>query len=309
MRFATIFATASAFLSVASALTIPHQQGRGVRAEYDSAPQAVPRKALSRRAAVIELADLIERMLLDDDNELMARVTPPPSPKLSPKGSAKTSPPPSRPGSPTPAGNPGLQALSVVGPALQKLGIQYAVLGGAAAAALGSTRATTDIDLVMVPKGNVYAYELSETLKKLPGWTTVKEHGQDTPAVVLGQTTVPVEIFDAPTWVSRPQYGLVGKESTTVKLADGTPVSVFNAQWQLREKIATAHQRGKVGTAKASTDIADVRFLASIIPAAQYQKGLLVFGPGEYKDALAGLLKRPDVPKDLAANLVKIIKA
>jgi hypothetical protein len=244
------------------------------------------------------LADLIERMLLDEEYEgLRARgVTP-----------KKNSPPPSR--SPSPTGNPGLQALSVLAPALQKLGIQYAVLGGAASAALGSTRATTDIDLVMVPKGKTMAYELSNMLLKTPGFGQVMEHGMPLPAVKLGSTLVPIEIFDAPSWPQRPQYQLVGKETRQVKLKDGTTVSIFNAAWQLREKIATAHQRGRPGTPKAASDMQDIRFLASQIPAASYGKGLLAFGAGEYKDAFKAILTRPDMPKELAAALKKIIKA
>ncbi|TEB26803.1 hypothetical protein FA13DRAFT_1712974 [Coprinellus micaceus] len=269
MRFSTILTAASLFFSAASALTIPT-------------------RGLSSRA--VELADLIERMLLDEEYEgLRARgVTP-----------KKNSPPPSR--SPSPDWQPWAPS--------PKLGIQYAVLGGAASAALGSTRATTDIDLVMVPKGKTMAYELSNMLLKTPGFGQVMEHGMPLPAVKLGSTLVPIEIFDAPSWPQRPQYQLVGKETRQVKLKDGTTVSIFNAAWQLREKIATAHQRGRPGTPKAASDMQDIRFLASQIPAASYGKGLLAFGAGEYKDAFKAILTRPDMPKELAAALKKIIKA
>ncbi|KAH6902024.1 hypothetical protein BKA70DRAFT_1196690 [Coprinopsis sp. MPI-PUGE-AT-0042] len=263
MRLSTIFATASLFLSSASALTIPRRYGRAdvARRDYDEY--------------------FMERMLDEyEDSRLVAR-----------------------------NGNPGLQALSVLSPTLQKLGVQYAVLGGAASAALGSDRVTNDIDVVVVPKGQLDAYTLSNQLLTQPGWSTVTEHGVPIPAIKVGSTLVPVEIFDPPSWPQRPQYNGVTTDATVVTLSDGVKVSVFNAAWQLKEKIATFHQRGKVGTPKAASDLQDIRFLASKIPAGDYQKGLLLLGPGEHKDAFQAILKRPDMPKDLAAALAKIVKA
>ncbi|KAH6902026.1 hypothetical protein BKA70DRAFT_678599 [Coprinopsis sp. MPI-PUGE-AT-0042] len=205
-------------------------------------------------------------------------------------------------------GNPALQALSVLSSTMQKLGIQYAVLGGAASAALGSARVTNDVDIVVVPKGQLDAYTLSNQLLTTPGWESVTEHGVPIPAIKVGSTLVPVEIFDAPSWPQRPQYKGVTTDATVVTLAGGVKVSVFNAAWQLREKIATFHQRGHAGTPKGASDLQDIRFLASKIPAGDYQKGILAFGHGEHKVAFEAILKRPDMPKDVAEALKKIVK-
>jgi hypothetical protein len=159
----------------------------------------------------------------------------------------------------------------------------------------------------MVPKGPLDAYTLSNQLLTTQGWQKVTERGVSIPAIKVGSTLVPVEIFDAPSWPQRPQYKGVTTDAVVVNLAGGTKVSVFNSKWQLREKIATLHQRGHAGTPKAASDLQDIRFLASKIPAGDYQKGLLAFGPGEHKTAFEAILKRPDVPKDLIEALKKII--
>ncbi|KAL6303296.1 hypothetical protein BKA93DRAFT_347012 [Sparassis latifolia] len=183
-------------------------------------------------------------------------------------------------------------------------------MGGAACAALGSGRATRDIDLCIVANSQYDADRLSQHLRTLPQFTEVDEDGVGvlTPAIrLVDNTVVPIEIFDSSTWPERPQYQYVESDSIDRVLSNGTTVSLFSAPWQLREKIAAAQQRGQPGSLKATTDIADIRFLCSIIPSDQRQQGLLEFADPQYVDAFQGFLQRPDVDDGLRQQLSEIV--
>ncbi|KZT03867.1 uncharacterized protein LAESUDRAFT_728867 [Laetiporus sulphureus 93-53] len=206
--------------------------------------------------------------------------------------------------------NPALEACAILTPVLDSLGVRYALMGGAACAALGSGRATRDIDLCIVANSQYDADTLSRRLRSLPQFTEVDEDnvGVLTPAIQLSDNTVvPIEIFDSSAWPERPQYQYVESESVQRVLSNGTTVSLFSAPWQLREKIAAAQQRGQPGSLKGTTDISDIRFLCSIIPSDQRQQGLLELADPEYIRAFEGFLQRPDVDDGLRQELSQII--
>jgi len=174
-------------------------------------------------------------------------------------------------------------------------------MGGAAAASLGSTRGTRDIDLCIAPNARFNAATLSDHLKKMPNFKEVDEHkiGHMSPAVVLPGHSDPVvvEIFDT-AWHDRPQYKDVTTKTTHVRIGNGLEVVVFSPAWQLREKIAALKERAPPGHPKAVSDIADIIFLCTKIPQGERKKDLLHFTDPQYVNAYRALLQRPDVKAD-----------
>ncbi|KAJ5371917.1 Protein of unknown function DUF1814 [Penicillium concentricum] len=135
---------------------------------------------------------------------------------------------------------------------LDSLETDYAIMGGAAVCltAPDPQRATEDIDLVIRVDDRAIAADLltNKVLASFPSeFGPVKQFGHVIPGYKVrfdgGEVRlIELEVFDYQSWPNRPQYNL--QEATRVTQdINGYPVKLFSAEWIIREKILSQHQR------------------------------------------------------------------
>ncbi|CAG8303500.1 unnamed protein product [Penicillium salamii] len=183
--------------------------------------------------------------------------------------------------------------VSVLAQKLDSLGIDYAIMGGAAICLLrpSHARKTEDVDLVLhVDHRMIDAEALTALLiTTFPSeFEGVSQFGHMIPAFKLAR---PGETA---------QLNLETATRTTRNI-NGQAVKIFSAEWILREKILSQYQRQ--GSEKERMDFRD---LIRMIPLAEPNTPELDFNENpEMRGALANLLqKRPE----LAQTLKTIIK-
>ncbi|EEP82174.1 hypothetical protein UREG_07039 [Uncinocarpus reesii 1704] len=199
--------------------------------------------------------------------------------------------------------------VSALAQKLDSLGIDYALMGGAAVCLLAPNpnRKTEDVDLVIhVDQRMITADQLTQRL--LEGFPNdfgpVSQFGHTIPAFKLQLPggvvhLVELEVFDYQSWPQRPQYNIPTASRTTINI-DGQAVKVFGPEWLLREKILSQYQRQ--GSAKERVDVRDI---SNLIPLAVSGKPELDFNQNEdLQTALAHLVRnRPALVEALKAKI------
>ncbi|KAL5494722.1 hypothetical protein ACEPAI_183 [Sanghuangporus weigelae] len=131
--------------------------------------------------------------------------------------------------------------------------VDYVVLGGAACIALGSERATQDVDIVVKTEGQDIQSKIQALQASAGQCFTTSTDRFGVPLYKLNG--VEVEIFDPSQWPLRPQYGEFLKDQGRVFVGG---CYVVSPPLLLREKLATiADRRG----AKFESDKIDIDFL------------------------------------------------
>ncbi|KAJ2933255.1 hypothetical protein H1R20_g3840, partial [Candolleomyces eurysporus] len=198
-------------------------------------------------------------------------------------------------------------------------GVAFALMGGAGCCLLldyyqvTTNRATTDLDMLMVPDKAQTPTLDAERLSKL----LQKEHQDlivtsiqeitlyETPALQVYREPDPrpiivdLEIFDSQAWPGRPQYDLTDPDNNTVSIpvGDGVEVLVMSPRWIVREKILTAY--GRKGGMKERSDLEDVEALLPLL-----NDHALVFEKQDDIDALKYVLKKdPELEPDLRKKI------
>lgn len=140
----------------------------------------------------------------------------------------------------------------------EKAGIAYAVLGGAACVALGSTRATEDVDLVLRSNKGEDIDKALQTLAKTDAGFKIGHGSFGEPTFTLDGTEI--EAFDPKSWPNRPQYTefLTPNGHVVQNVGGGAHVSVVAPPLLLREKLVTHEERKG---AKSVSDSFDIGFL------------------------------------------------
>jgi len=201
-------------------------------------------------------------------------------------------------------------AAKELGAILDSLKVPYALMGGSACSALGSVRATNDIDLCITPvkiDGKEYdSYDLQNYLiKNYPDKIVgVDEEGVGVliPQIKYQGAKLTVDIFDSHTWRDRPQYDL--SKSTRTK-ADG--ISIFSPSWLLREKIATLADRN-MNPPKKISDRFDITFLMDRVPKDQYHKAELNLATSQYhRDKFNTVMKDADLLRQEVKDRLKVM--
>ncbi|KAL5519487.1 hypothetical protein ACEPAH_1170 [Sanghuangporus vaninii] len=131
--------------------------------------------------------------------------------------------------------------------------IDYVVLGGAACIALGSYRATEDVDIVVNTEGQDIQSKIQALQASAGQRFTISTDRFGAPLYKLDG--VEVEIFDPSQWPLRPQYGEFLKEQGRVFVGG---CYVVSPPLLLREKLATVAERR---SAKTQSDKIDIEFL------------------------------------------------
>ncbi|PWY88212.1 hypothetical protein BO70DRAFT_177611 [Aspergillus heteromorphus CBS 117.55] len=195
--------------------------------------------------------------------------------------------------------------LSILAQRLDTLGIDYAIMGGAAVCLIANdpTRMTEDVDLVVhVDHRRITADLLTSLLiRSYPDdFAPITQYGHTIPGYKLkllggASRLVELEVFDYQSWPQRPQYDIPAATRTTVAVS-GQQVKTFSAEWIFREKVLSQYQRQ--GSRKEETDIRD---LFSMVPFLSPGKVELDFNHDQsLKDALRYLLqKRPDLEDEI----------
>jgi hypothetical protein len=200
-------------------------------------------------------------------------------------------------------------AVATVGRSLDSLGIDYALMGGAAVCltAPDPTRATEDVDLVIQVDNRAITADLltERLLHTFPSdFGPIDQYGHIIPGYKLrlpqgAIKLVELEIFDYGSWPDRPQYNLQGAARVTKTVA-GYPVKVFSPEWLTREKILSQYQRRGI---KHEIDVQDV---ARLMRYCSISKPELNFdGDDTLPTALARILE--ERPR-LRSGLRRIIK-
>jgi hypothetical protein len=167
------------------------------------------------------------------------------------------------------------QGMGFLAYALDTASIRYAYIGGCAVAAHGGSRITQDLDLVV----NLSAAETESLADRLvrmfPQQFTIQLDPTFRIPVInyIGSSDlITVDFFSPEVWVNRPQYSgimtpqrvITRKIETPGPWGDTVDVSVFSAEWLLREKLNTWYAR-RDGP-KTWSDVLDV---AALIPRSQ----------------------------------------
>ncbi|KAG6908297.1 hypothetical protein DXG01_005398 [Tephrocybe rancida] len=155
------------------------------------------------------------------------------------------------------------KAVGDLGAACDALGIQYALLGGTACAALGNPRTTQDIDMV-AHSPSAPGQEIDLLVKKLGGRLVMKVDQYGCPEVTMDG--IETDIFDPQVWPQRPQYGAFIKAPFTATTPQTKQkVHVPQPKDLLREKQLSYEDRKN--SRKGPNDKADVEFLTAYIKA------------------------------------------
>ncbi|PGH03512.1 hypothetical protein AJ79_07347 [Helicocarpus griseus UAMH5409] len=201
------------------------------------------------------------------------------------------------------------KAAGILTEALEKIGVEFGILGGGALALLAESngldaRQTADIDAIIKPDSKNSADSVSQQLiEKFPKqFGAICQFGVNIPAVRIQKDgkehLVEVELFDIEVWPNRPQYNL-NKHRPKKLQVKGNTVYVMSPSWLLREKIVSQAQRA--GSAKEKTDIADVENLIRMMG----NDSIDDCKDEEFMGALQDLLKKR---ADLATSLKKVVK-
>ncbi|EJD04955.1 uncharacterized protein FOMMEDRAFT_81035 [Fomitiporia mediterranea MF3/22] len=138
-------------------------------------------------------------------------------------------------------------------------GIRYAILGGAACMALGSTRATQDVDIV-VATGPESGQDIDSKIRTLVGLSggRFSAHTDQYGIPHFRLDGIEVEIFDPTVWPHRPQYRQFLSNNGSIYIGDKDEGYVVVAPpLLLREKLITFGERKN----RPSSDLQDIQFL------------------------------------------------
>lgn len=187
------------------------------------------------------------------------------------------------------------QAMAILNAILNQEQVEFVYMGGSAVICtllyyqVPTTRTTSDLDIVIKPNDRFPdAARLSNHLiTHYPDHIGFNlKYGVQIPFVKLSSITADVEIFDAATWPTRPQYNfdLANNGRSSLALSGiSTPVPAFDANWLLREKILTLVQRGS--TPAATRDRADIAALLTLFT----PERKVVLMPGTHDEYIAAL--------------------
>ncbi|KAG5720175.1 hypothetical protein E4T56_gene3257 [Termitomyces sp. T112] len=148
------------------------------------------------------------------------------------------------------------QAIGDLAAACEAHNIKYVITGGAAVAALGGSRTTKDVDLLVKD-----AFASIDVLKmKLPGRFVADEYCTE-----ISMDGIGVDMFDLESWPDRKdRYQKYLAHPFSVRAPrTGAMISVLQPSMLLEDKLKSAEDRK--GTAKGPNDLADVEFLREYI--------------------------------------------